>query len=240
MKFQLYVPVDESKGEVQHHRIRTLIGQMFMAGHSFCDKPDDVADGTITFTQFTDVAEPDYILFFITLQNKYGKFMCDATVTSFPLLMQWIDECFVEPKGLGAALYVLYGRDKGFALMLSPERGLTFPGGKIEEGETPDAACVREVMEETGMIAKLNANAYFQMMCGTCLCHVYVCVEDDASLLPDVFGPQPEFSHEGQGIWNPFPVPSKYCACNERVYKTVLSMANIWGHVCEQGIGSAD
>lgn len=239
MKFHLYVPVEEDGKEPQT-RIRTLIGQMHLAGHTFCSEVGDTADGSITFHQFTDVEDPACTLFFMTLENKYGKFLCDSTVISYPLLMQWIDECFVEPQGLGAALYVLFSPNKGFAMLMNEKRGLTFPGGKIEEGEKPYEACIREVMEETGMIAKIHPNASFQMMCGTCLCHVYVCIEDSAEVLPNEFGPKPEFAHEGKGVWNPYTLPSKYCGFNERVYHTVLSMASIWGHVREHGITAAD
>jgi 8-oxo-dGTP diphosphatase len=31
-----------------------------------------------------------------------------------------------------------------------------FPGGHIEEGETPEEACIREVKEETGFEIKIN------------------------------------------------------------------------------------
>lgn len=42
-------------------------------------------------------------------------------------------------------------RHKGqWLLTKHSERGLEFPGGKVEEGETAKEAAVREVMEETG------------------------------------------------------------------------------------------
>lgn len=38
-------------------------------------------------------------------------------------------------------------------------RGIEFPGGKAEDGETPETAAIREVIEETGVT--LNSLTYF-------------------------------------------------------------------------------
>lgn len=45
---------------------------------------------------------------------------------------------------------------KGKWLLTShKERGLEFPGGKVENGETPEEGAIREVLEETGGIVNL-------------------------------------------------------------------------------------
>ncbi len=45
-------------------------------------------------------------------------------------------------------------RDSGGAVLLTyvPGRGYDLPGGHVDAGETPLAACVREVAEETGLV----------------------------------------------------------------------------------------
>src|SRR5699024_8642768 len=46
------------------------------------------------------------------------------------------------------------------------DRGLEFPGGKVEDGETPDMAAKREVMEETGgAVEKLSYVGQYKV-CG--------------------------------------------------------------------------
>jgi len=52
---------------------------------------------------------------------------------------------------------VILHSPKGWVLTKHKERGLEFPGGKREEGETIEQAAIREVWEETGgVIEKLH------------------------------------------------------------------------------------
>ncbi len=51
--------------------------------------------------------------------------------------------------GAGRLLLVRRGRE--------PSRGLwSLPGGRVEPGETPEQACVREVLEETGLVVRVR------------------------------------------------------------------------------------
>ncbi|MED3648037.1 nucleoside triphosphatase YtkD [Halalkalibacterium halodurans] len=47
-------------------------------------------------------------------------------------------------------VWVICHMDGQWLLTNHKKRGLEFPGGKVEHGETPEAAAIREVKEETG------------------------------------------------------------------------------------------
>ncbi len=48
-------------------------------------------------------------------------------------------------------MYVIAFMDDSFVMVLHSQRAWEMPGGGIEPGETPEAAAVREFLEETGM-----------------------------------------------------------------------------------------
>jgi 8-oxo-dGTP pyrophosphatase MutT (NUDIX family) len=55
---------------------------------------------------------------------------------------------------------VLYFDDEGRILLVKPsyKEGWEIPGGYVEPGESPRAACIREVKEELGLLAFVGAH----------------------------------------------------------------------------------
>ncbi|KGX86754.1 RNA deprotection pyrophosphohydrolase [Pontibacillus litoralis] len=51
-------------------------------------------------------------------------------------------------------VWVICRYNDSWLLTKHKDRGLEFPGGKVEDGETPEQAAVREVMEETGGVVE--------------------------------------------------------------------------------------
>src|SRR5262245_58662426 len=83
-----------------------------------------------------------------------------------------------QPRDIAVLLFVIRG---GEALLIEKKRGLgagkiNAPGGRIEEGETPEAAAIRETQEEVGVTPsapRRRGHLRFQFVDGYGLeCHV--------------------------------------------------------------------
>lgn len=64
----------------------------------------------------------------------------------------------MKPKQTVRCVDMIASRGDSFVVIerLSAPMGLAFPGGKMETGETPEEAIVREVSEETGFTVEVD------------------------------------------------------------------------------------
>ena len=71
---------------------------------------------------------------------------------------------------------------------------INFPGGSIEEGETPEQAAVRELKEESGLIADISRSKVIGVVdCPDCVVHcVMLLPENGAWWHDDVLNPDPD------------------------------------------------
>ena len=53
-----------------------------------------------------------------------------------------------------AHVLIVVHQDGKWLMTAHPERGIEFPGGKVESGEMLESAAIRETLEETGVVLK--------------------------------------------------------------------------------------
>lgn len=66
------------------------------------------------------------------------------------------NEAFSPPKHILSAAAIVLNENDELLLIKGPRRGWEMPGGQVEEGESLQAAAIREVKEETGIDIKIE------------------------------------------------------------------------------------
>ncbi|CAG8521995.1 16986_t:CDS:2, partial [Racocetra persica] len=76
-----------------------------------------------------------------TYVSKYPQLIKDVIVES-------------QEKNTSFIRVIIQNKEGKILMIKEKKRGWMFPGGKIEEGETPEEAAKREVFEETNLVVK--------------------------------------------------------------------------------------
>ncbi|XYI00713.1 NUDIX hydrolase [Sorangium sp. So ce1128] len=79
--------------------------------------------------------------------------------------MVWQEHAMIEARRYILGAGALIRRGDGSILLLKGvrESHLKFPGGKIEPGESPREACIREIAEELGLLFRVSDLSFVKM-----------------------------------------------------------------------------
>ena len=125
------------------------------------------------------------------------------------------------PKHIVSAAAIVLNEQGELLLIKGPQRGWEMPGGQVEEGESLEAAAIRETKEETGIdIQVLRFCGIFQNVSGS-ICNTLFFAEyaggeltTSAESLEVGFFPIEEALE--MVVWKNFRQRIEYCLCESR------------------------